>query len=107
MNSSGSPLTVLEAVVRQTGIYGPSRKGRLSVFWGDQVFLPSVEKFEYTPTHHIDILCTLLGDSAPTEEEWTSQGLDKYGVIAVLNKSDGKEEAAQVERYHTKLQHVC
>ena len=98
MNSSGSPLTVLEAVVRQTGIYGPSRKGRLSVFWGDQVFLPSVEKFEYTPTHHIDILCTLLGDSAPTEEEWTSQGLDKYGVIAVLNKSDGKEEAAQVEK---------
>ena len=93
-----SPLTVLEAVVQQTGIYGPSRKGRLSVFWGDQVFLPSVEKFEYTPTHHVDILCTLLGDSAPTAEEWKAQGLDKYGVIAVLNKADGKEEAAQVEK---------
>jgi hypothetical protein len=91
-------LTVLESVVRQTGIYGPSRKGRLSVFWGDQVFLPSVEKFEYTPTHHVDILCTLLGDSAPTAEEWKAQGLEKYGVIAVLNKADGKEEAAQVEK---------
>ena len=27
------PLTILEAVVKQTGTYAPSRKGRLSVFW--------------------------------------------------------------------------
>jgi hypothetical protein len=86
-------LTVLEAVVQQTGIYAPSRKGRLSVFWGDQVFLPSVD-FTYTPTHHIDIMCTLLGDTAPTAEEWAAQGLDKYGVIAVLSHG----EAAQVEK---------
>jgi hypothetical protein len=83
----------LEAVVQQTGIYAPSRKGRLSVFWGDQVFLPSVD-FTYTPTHHIDIMCTLMGDTAPTAEEWTAQGLDKYGVIAVLSHG----EAAQVEK---------
>jgi hypothetical protein len=31
------PLTILEAVLKQTGVYAPSRKGRLSVFWGDQV----------------------------------------------------------------------
>ena len=91
-------MTVLEAVVQQTGIYAPSRKGRLSVFWGDQVFLPSVE-FQYTPTHHIDIMCTLLGDSAPTAEEWTAQGLEKYGVIAVLKGAEGTTpEAAQVEK---------
>lgn len=91
-------MTVLEAVVQQTGIYAPSRKSRLSVFWGDQVFLPSVA-FEYKPTHHIDIMCTLLGDSAPTAEEWTAQGLDKYGVIAVLKGEDGAvPEAAQVEK---------
>jgi len=99
-------LTVLEAVVQQTGIYASSRKGRLSVFWGDQVFLPSVA-FTYTPTHHIDIMCTLLGDSAPTAEEWAAQGLDKYGVIAVLkppphDADDGTlppiAEAAQVEK---------
>lgn len=96
--STGQALTVLESVVQQTGIYGPSRKGRLSVFWGDQVFLPSVA-FKYTPTHHIDIMCTLLGDSAPTAEEWTAQGLDKYGVIAVLKGEDGvTPEAAQVEK---------
>ena len=90
------PLTVLEAVVLQTGIYASSRKGRLSVFWGDQVFLPSVA-FEYNPSHHIDILCTLLGSEFPTAQEWTEQGLDKYGVIACIDK-DSKEEAAQVEK---------
>lgn len=31
------PMTILEAVLKQTGVYAPMRKGRLSVFWGDQV----------------------------------------------------------------------
>jgi len=85
----------LEAVVQQTGIYASSRRGRLSVFWGDQVFVPSAP-YKYTPTHHVDILCTLLGDTAPTAEEWKDQGLEKYGVIAVL---DGPHQnAAQVEK---------
>ena len=89
---------MLEAVIRQTGLYANNRKGRLSVFWGDQVFLPSAP-FDTTPTHHIDILCTLLGDQAPTADEWKAQGLDKYGVIAVLeHDATGKFEAAQVEK---------
>lgn len=91
-------LTVLEAVVKQTGIYASSRKGRLSVFWGDQVFLPSAP-FQYKPTHHADILCTLLGDTAPTAEEWVAQGLDKYGVIACLETDvPTRLDAAQVEK---------
>eukprot|EP00535_Pseudo-nitzschia_heimii_P006734 CAMPEP_0197183554 /NCGR_PEP_ID=MMETSP1423-20130617/7877_1 /TAXON_ID=476441 /ORGANISM="Pseudo-nitzschia heimii, Strain UNC1101" /LENGTH=529 /DNA_ID=CAMNT_0042634139 /DNA_START=113 /DNA_END=1702 /DNA_ORIENTATION=+ len=94
-------ITVLEAVVRQTGIYASSRKGRLSVFWGDQVFLPpAVSNYLYQPTHHVDIMCTLLGDTAPTAQEWTDQGLDKYGVIAVLKETESGKvaEAAQVEK---------
>jgi hypothetical protein len=87
------PLTVLESVVKQTGIYAPARKGRLSVFWGDQVFIPSVS-FSSPPTHHADILCTLIGDSAPSPQEWSDRGLEKYGVIAVLDQG----EAAQVEK---------
>lgn len=90
-------MTVLEAVVKQTGIYAASRKGRLSVFWGDQVFLPSAA-FQYKPTHHIDIMCTLLGDTAPTAAEWSEQGLDKYGVIACIEAADGRLDAAQVEK---------
>lgn len=89
------PITVLEAVVKQTGVYAQSRLGRLSVYWGDQVFIPSAP-FIYTPTHHVDIMCTLLGDTAPTAEEWVAQGLDKYGVIAV--SSGEQKNAAQVEK---------
>jgi hypothetical protein len=96
-DGSHQPLTVLEAVVKQTGIYASSRKGRLSVFWGDQVFLPSAA-FLYTPTHHIDIMCTLLGESAPTAEEWKEQGLEKYGVIACIETENGRLDAAQVEK---------
>jgi len=95
VNDQFIPITVLEAVVKQTGVYAKSRKGRLSVFWGDQVFVPSAA-YEYTPTHHIDIMCTLLGETAPTAEEWSAQGLDKYGVIAVLQGE--AKNAAQVEK---------
>jgi len=95
-------ISVLESVIRQTGLY--ARPGRLSVFWGDQVFLPTAP-FQVPPTHHADILCTLLGDTAPSPAEWTAQGLDKYGVIAVVDNpnsssSDSNKplEAAQVEK---------
>lgn len=91
-------VSVLEAVIRQTGLY--ARRGRLSVFWGDQVFLPTAS-FQQPSTHHADILCTLLGDTAPTAEEWTAQGLDKYGVIAVVGEDAAGAkplEAAQVEK---------
>jgi len=94
-DGTSAPLTVLEAVVKQTGLYAPSRLGRLSVFWGDQDFIPSAP-FAYTPTHHVDIMCTLLGDTAPTAEEWAEQGLDKYGVIAV--SASDQRNAAQVEK---------
>ena len=94
-DGSPTPMTVLEAVIKQTGVYAASRKGRLSVFWGDQVFLPSAP-FVYNPSHHVDIMCTLLGEAAPTAEEWAAQGLEKYGVIAVL-KGEARN-AAQVEK---------
>ncbi len=81
--------------MKQTGVYAASRKGRLSVYWGDQIFVPSAS-YDMEPTHHIDIMCTLLGDTAPTAQEWEAQGLEKYGVIAVL-KGD-ERNAAQVEK---------
>eukprot|EP01035_Chromulina_nebulosa_P018919 gene18919-24723_t len=61
------PITILEAVIKQTGCYAKSRKGRLSVFWGDQIFIPTVP-VEYKVSHHVDILCSL--GPLPTEEEW-------------------------------------
>ena len=94
-DGSYATITVLEAVVKQSGVYGPSRKGRLSVFWGDQIFVPSAP-FKYIPSHHADIMCTLLGDKAPTAQEWEEKGLDKYGVIAVSSRPG--RDAAQVEK---------
>jgi hypothetical protein len=60
MLSDGSSvcLTIIEGAIRQTSAYAASRHGRLSVFWGDQVFIPSVP-LTYIVQHHIDILCTL------------------------------------------------
>ncbi|KAL9179551.1 hypothetical protein ACHAXT_008841 [Thalassiosira profunda] len=91
-DGTSEPITVLEAVVRQTGIYAASRAGRLSVFWGDQIFVPTAP-FAYAPTHHVDIMCT-LEEEPPTEKVWVAKGLDKYGVIAV----SGNGDAAQVEK---------
>ena len=88
------PITVLEAVVRQTGIYASSRSGRLSVFWGDQIFVPT-SPFKCSPTHHVDIMCTLEKEP-PTAKVWREKGLEKYGVIAVSGGDSG--DAAQVEK---------
>jgi hypothetical protein len=79
------PMTILEAVIKQTSSYAQSRPGRLSVFWGDQVFLPTVP-IHYTVTHHVDILCSL--GPMPSEEDWKEKGMDKYGLIAVNESGD-------------------
>jgi hypothetical protein len=85
------PITILEAVIKQTSCYAKSRLGRVSVFWGDQVFIPTAP-VTYTVTHHVDILCSL--GPMMTAEEWKEKGMDKYGLIA-QNASGG---AAQVEK---------
>lgn len=85
------PMTILEAVIKQTGVYASSRKGRLSVFWGDQVFIPS-NSVDYEARHLVDILAACR--PMPTEEEWKAEGLDKYGLIAV----NDEDNAAQVDK---------
>ena len=57
--------------------------------------VPSISA-TYTPTHEVDIMCTLR--SMPSAEEWDAQGLDKYGLIAV----NAKGNAAQVEKVRIK-----
>eukprot|EP00301_Raphidiophrys_heterophryoidea_P014635 c23070_g1_i1.p1 GENE.c23070_g1_i1~~c23070_g1_i1.p1 ORF type:complete len:548 (-),score=189.06 c23070_g1_i1:168-1766(-) len=84
-------MTILEAVIKQTSSYAESRKGRLSVYWGDQVFVPNVTT-SYTPSCHADILCQL--GPMMTEKEWEERGMDKYGLIAVNKEA----KAAQVEK---------
>ena len=86
-----TPVTILESVIRQTSVYAKSRAGRISVFWGDQVFVPSCD-VEYTPQHHADIICCL--GAMPDAGQWAERELEKYGLIAV-----GRNGAArQVEK---------
>ena len=90
IGGQAAPITILEAVIKQTGCYAKSRMGRLSVFWGDQVFIPTVP-VAYTVTHHADILCSL--GPMLSEGEWKAKGMDKYGLIA-----QAAGGAAQVEK---------
>ena len=85
------PITILEGVIKQTGVYASCRGGRLSVYWGDQIFVPS-KGCEYKPSAHVDILA-MLG-AWPTKEEWIAKGLDQFGLIAV----SAAGAAAQVEK---------
>ena len=79
VGGSPQPLTVLEAVMRQTSAYAAVRGGRLSVFWGDQIFVPSagVQK----SAHAADILAALR--LMPSKAEWEAGQLHQYGLIAV------------------------
>lgn len=90
---SSTPLTILEAVIRQTATYSPSSSGRLAVFWGDQVFLPST--VPSAPTQHCaDILMRRL-PGLPCEDSWQKLGLANYGLIIVHPQSS---QACQVEK---------
>lgn len=91
IGGKNQPMTILEAVIKQTGCYALSRPGRLSVFWGDQIFVPTVP-VEYQVEHHVDILCSL--GPMPTAEEWREKGNQNYGLVA--RAKDGR--AAQVEK---------
>ncbi len=73
------PLSILEAVILQTNtLFSKNKEGRLSVFWGDQLFVPS-KNFNYFPNHHIDLLCKAI--PTPSREEWKELQLSNYGIL--------------------------
>lgn len=84
------PITVLECVMRQTSSYAGVRKGRCSVFWGDQIFVPSCGILPSVGP--ADILAALR--PMPTKAEWETEELHQYGLIAV----DSRGGATQLEK---------
>ncbi len=78
IDGSKTALTVLEAVIFQTGIFAPSRKGRLCVFWGDQVFIPS-NPVDFDGEHHAEIL-DIRSKIPASEDEW-GRDWQSYGLI--------------------------
>jgi hypothetical protein len=98
IDGQDEPITLLEAVIKQTGIYSNARRGRFSVFWADQLFLPATPP-EYTSKHHADILVKLI--PMPTEEEWNQKELNKYGIITV-NKEGDPQKIDKIDYTHIK-----
>ena len=75
------PLTILRKCGEVDGHLRVVSQGRLSVFWGDQVFVPT-KSYEYDAKRaHADILCMLA--PMPSAAEWAAKGLEKYGLVAV------------------------
>ena len=73
-------------------MYAASRKGRLSVFWGDQIFIPTLPATYDAPRAHADILCMLA--PMPDAATWAQKGLEKYGLVAVSSSG----AACQIEK---------
>lgn len=77
--------TLLEAVIRQTAIYAGGRQGRLSVFWGDQLFIPS-ENPPAQSVAHVDLLAQII--PFPTQEQWEAKHLSQYGMIGNVRSDE-------------------
>lgn len=72
------PITILEAVIKQTTLIAPSLCGRLAVFWGDQLFIPSQPL--HSPTSSVCLIGAKI--SLPSEEEWNNKHFSQYGILA-------------------------
>lgn len=69
-------MTLLEAVIKQTCQLTHGVKRRVSVFWGDQVFISSKK---YLPKNHVDIFAAFR--PFPSEKEWIQDKLNAYGIL--------------------------
>lgn len=91
---NGKFLTILEGVLKQTGSFAPVRKGRLSIFWGDQIFI-SAHPMETRSKAHIEILA--LMDKLPTENEWNAKNMSSYGYL--IQDGNGRVKLLEKTKY--------
>lgn len=75
--NSSELLTILEAVILQTSSLMPYRKGRLSVFWGDQLFHNSTPL--RSPQAPVELLIKKL--PWPSQIEWEHNKYGSYGTV--------------------------
>ncbi len=87
-----TPMTVLEAVIFQTSIFADSRPGRLCVFWGDQVFVPS-KSVHFSGKHHAEILD--IQSEVPADEQIWKRDWQSYGLIIPTGNGDALQREKQ------------
>lgn len=71
-------ITLLEAVIDQTSIFAESRKGRITVFWGDGLFIPSKDA-DFNGKLHVELF-GIRGKTPTEKSEWNSDW-KSYGLI--------------------------
>lgn len=71
--------SILQLVLDQTLTQTHVLKGRLSVFWGDQIFIPSVSLRK--PKSHAEVFTMV--SHFPSKDEWIKKNLDQYGLIII------------------------
>jgi len=84
-------LTILETVIFQTQVFAESRTGRLCVFWGDQVVIPS-EDFDFEGESQVEIFG--IRKEIPSQQKVWDKEWRHYGILAI----DGKMEVSQREK---------
>ncbi len=80
--SGAETQSILQLVLDQTLTQTHVLKGRLSVFWGDQIFIPSVKLRK--PKSHAEVFTMV--SHFPSKDEWIKKNLDQYGLIIINNK---------------------
>lgn len=90
-NGRKVPMTLLESTLFQSSIFAKNRSGRVMVFWGDQVFIPTVplEELQSSTDSPVEILA-LVGQF-PYEDI-----VNKYGLIALESRDPGQWTAARL-----------
>jgi len=84
--------TILEAVIFQTGIFAATRAGRLCVFWGDQVFIPSKTP-DFNGIHHAEILD--IRSEIPSDESTWKKDWQCYGLVIPTSNGEALQREKQ------------
>ncbi len=78
LNKKKVPATILETAIYSTQIFASTREGRLCVFWGDQIFIPSKE-INFGEDSPVEIF-SIWQKSPTTKKEW-QKNWQSYGVL--------------------------
>ncbi len=104
LTAEGELLTILEAVIKQTSLYAEYGRGRLSVFWGDQVFIPSTLP-QGSPKSHVEIFA--IFSPPASKEEWEHKELHNYGMVTIgtPENNGGRLSTQMIEKVHFEYFH--
>lgn len=80
LGDSKELLTILEAVIKQTSLYSSLLRGRVSVFWADQLFIPSLSLSQTTLNAPIALFTKLLHPLEWDQNTWDRMHLKDYGI---------------------------